>query len=396
MNIGIIGCGYVGMTNATVLAHKERILVWDKDKNILDDIINSKAPFYDKDIDRIIKEKKLSFSVCDNERELIELSDIILIALPTDYIEKNHSFDTSSIEKVVEIVKNIDQTNQKIILIRSTLPVGFSEKLKNKYNYNKIIYMPEFLREGMAFKDEIYSDRLVIGGEFDYASIIAEMYVSAIETAEGRIPQIQVTTTSEAESIKLFSNAYLAMRIAFFNELDTFAEKNGLDTATIIQGVCSDSRIGNNYNTPSFGYGGYCLPKDTLQLSECLQSDNLLIRSITESNRTRIKYIANNIVKHNGNIGIYRLLSKRGIAKIRNSVMLDIIDLVKKSKEKIYVYEPLINDSIVDERVEVVYSLEELNRVSDIIVANRMTPELVPYKNKVYTRDTFELEKYDD
>lgn len=387
MNIGVIGCGYVGLSNAAVLSYKENVYLWDINQEKLEQIENGTAPFKDMKLDTILKERQEHLHICHSEQEVIERSDLIIVALPTDYDAAMGGLNTIILEKVINSVKQMERAKVCQILIRSTVPIGFTDRMKITYDCESIYFMPEFLREGNAFLDEMCPERIIIGGEPLGANAIVGLFLSAIELYGVDAPSVLYVVAAEAEAIKLFSNAYLAMRVSFFNELDTFAEKNSMDASAIINGICGDSRIGSLYNCPSFGYGGYCLPKDTMQLSNALMPDNILIESVIKANEQRKAYIVNRISRLDGVIGIYRLQAKRDSDNIRDSVALEIAECLVKNGRSIYVYEPFVNGCNLDKCLHFVETVEELNDKCDWIIANRITSELAPYTGKVYTRD---------
>ena len=384
MNVGVIGCGFVGLSNAAILAHNEKVFIFDIDQKKMDKIERKEVPFDDLELSSLLSNNHIFLKRCHSEKELICCTELIIIALPTDYDVQNSKLDTSIIEET--IARILEDNRKTIIIIRSTVPVGFTEKMKHKFDYNDIFFMPEFLREGRAYSDSLNPERIVIGGDIK-SSKIAKLFLEAMKKGGGGQVKVQYTTTTEAETIKLFSNAFLAMRVSFFNELDIFAEKKGMDCSKLIQGICSDSRIGNYYNCPSFGYGGYCLPKDTAQISNSLKPDNILLNAVIKSNESRIAYIADKINHMEGCVGIYRLQAKKGTNSIRNSVMLDIIKILSDQGRTIYVYEPVIQVKSWINNMVFVNSLRELDQKCDVIIANRKDPELEPYKNKIYTRD---------
>lgn len=387
MEIGVIGCGYVGLSNAAVLSYKANVYLWDINQEKLEQIKNGKAPFKDTKLDAILKERQNKLYICHSEQEVIECSDLIIVALPTDYDAVLGDLNTKILEKVIQSIQTMKLAKTCQILIRSTVPIGFTDRMKMTYGRESICFMPEFLREGNAFLDEMCPERIVIGGDSSDAIAIVGLFLSAMELYGGDAPPVLYVAATEAEAIKLFSNAYLAMRVSFFNELDTFAEKNSIDASTIINGICGDSRIGSLYNCPSFGYGGYCLPKDTMQLSNTLMPDNILIESVIKANEHRKAYIVNRISRLDGIIGIYRLQAKRDSDNIRDSAVLEIAECLVKNGRCVYVYEPLVNGYNLDKCLHFVETLEELNDKCDWIIANRITSELAPYTGKVYTRD---------
>lgn len=384
MNIGVIGCGFVGLSNAAILAQNEKVFIFDIDQKKMDKIENNEVPFDDFQLSMLLSNNRILLKRCRSEKELIHSAEIIIIALPTDYDSQKNKLNTTMIEKTIAAI--LENNRRTLIIIRSTVPIGFTENMKKKFAYNDIFFMPEFLREGSAYSDSLNPDRIVIGGGVKSLQI-AELFLDAMQKGGGNQVEVQYTTTTEAETIKLFSNAYLAMRVSFFNELDIFAEKKGMDCSKLIKGICSDSRIGDYYNSPSFGYGGYCLPKDTEQLSNSLKPDNILLNAVIKSNERRKAYVVDKIMHMKGCVGIYRLQAKRGTNSIRYSVMLDIIKTVSDQGRKIYVYEPMILEKSWIKNMVLVNSLKELDQKCNVIISNQNTLELEPYKSKVYTRD---------
>ena len=387
MRIGVIGCGFVGLSNAALLAFKEKVYLWDTDYDRLRMIGEYKVPFNDSGIEEVFLQRKVIFNICNSLDEIIAASELVILALPTDYDVKKNMLNTEGLELTIAQILAKNSTMQ--IIIKSTIPVGFVDRIRRQYNAENIFFIPEFLREGVAYRDVLYPDRVIIGGEADGAEIVSEIYRSAIEMAGGKMPDPVYVSAAEAEAIKLFSNTYLAMRIAFFNELDIFAEKHGLNTANIIEGICGDPRIGNYYNNPSFGYAGYCLPKDTKQTAELMGDDGVLIGTIEISNTSRKKYILRQIEKSGEPIGIYLLSDKSGQDRTRNSVMIELIEKLTESGHEVYLYDPYNDADVTNNRIKTVESLHELDQACSVILANRLTEELRPYVSKVYSRDAF-------
>ena len=389
MKITVIGCGYVGLSWAVYFSKNNYVKVWDINSEKIKKIENRVCPFLDKDLSNALQDKSINLNTIKHQDEIYFDTDVYIVAVPTDFDEELGELNTSIVDNIVSnlVAKTKDF---KGIVIKSTLPVGFTKKLREKCNCEKIYYMPEFLREGRAYYDCCNPSRIIVGGatanEFSY---IAEHFNTS------NVDVIYMNL-SEAEAVKLFSNAYLAMRVAFFNEVDSFAENKELNSKNIIQGICSDERIGNHYNNPSFGYGGYCLPKDTKQLLKSLMNkDDCLIRAIIEENVERKQHCVDKI-KNTGieRIGVFRLVTKIGSDNVRNSSMIDlIIELLKQTNASFTIYEPLVQETQLfksyGDRVKYVSTLEKLDDQSDIILANRRDKELLPFERKVYTRDIF-------
>lgn len=391
--IVVVGMGYVGLANAVLLARNNKVFALEIDSRKIGLINKRVSPFADKEIEESFKKEKLDLTCSSIEKapEYFKMADFILICTPTNFDEKNNCFDTSSVENVLELIH--ETGTQATIIIKSTIPVGFTQKAVEKYQNGNILFSPEFLREGKALYDNFYPSRIVVGYSKAYPEkkARAEEFAALIK-ANALIKDIDIlfVNLNEAESIKLFSNSYLALRVAYFNELDSFALTHNLDASQIIKGVSLDPRIGNYYNNPSFGYGGYCLPKDTKQLlfnfSETPQN---LISSIVESNATRKEFIVQEILKRKPEtVGIYRLTMKTDSDNFRQSSILDIIDLLSKKKIKIIIYEPEINSETFN-GFTVYHQLNQFFNECDLIVANRFSDELEKVKNKVFTRDLY-------
>jgi len=390
MKISVIGLGYVGLSNAIILAQKNTVYAHD----ILEEKINllerGISPLPEPKMEEMLNQVSENFIPTNDKTEAISNADFIIIATPTDYDPITNYFDTSSIEAVLNEIQEINK--EAIVVIKSTIPLGYTDNL-NKIFLNEIIFSPEFLREGMAMKDNLFPSRIIVGGENHSATTFAK---TMSEASHQKDTPVLITQATEAEAIKLFANSYLAMRVAFFNELDMYAEVNSLSAGNIIQGVGLDPRIGDHYNNPSFGYGGYCLPKDTKQLrANYSEIPNKLISAIVDSNKNRKDFIAETIVNMKPkNLGVFRLAMKAGSDNFRSSSIIGVLKRLKNSGVNIFVYEPLLsaNDE-EDFGFEVIESLDFLKESCDLIIANRMTPELDDIKEKVYTRDLFGVDE---
>ena len=384
--IAIVGAGYVGMSLSLLLAQKNQIYVHDIDKEKVQTINSGKPTILDKDMDDFLKDENLSIKATTNKEEAYKDAEFIIIATPTDFDEKTHTFDTSLVESVIEDILVIN--TKCLIVIKSTIPVGHTDFLREKYSNNKIIFSPEFSREGNALMDNLYPSRIIIGGDCDRSRSFAKLL---LEGAKTKNIQPVFVTSSDAEAIKLFSNTFLAMRIAFFNELDSFAMANNLNVANIIDGVSSDPRIGRGYNNPSFGYGGYCLPKDTKQLlANYKKVPQALIQAIITSNSSRKDFISEQIALNDlKTIGFYRLVMKANSDNFRTSAVIGIMERLKKKGMEIIIYEPLIQDENLFNDFELCTDLEEFKARSDLIVTNRKSNELDDVESKLFTRDIF-------
>lgn len=388
MNITIAGLGYVGTSIGILLSKKHRVIFYDIDSKKLDLINKNKSPIDDPDISKILKDKKLKFLATTSPKEAFKNSDFIVICTPTNYDPKTNQFDTSSIEQVLKkiIENNVDSAS---IIIRSTVPVGYTKEIRKIFSYKKIYFSPEFLREGSALKDNLYPSRVIIGSKDSSAKKFAELLIDTAELSRNEIPLLFMNS-NEAEAVKLFANTYLAMRIAYFNELDSYCAVKKIDTSSVINGIGYDKRIGNYYNNPSFGYGGYCLPKDTQQLRKNFEDvPNIMIKAIVDSNSIRKDFIANLILKLKPKtVGIYRLVMKKGSDNFRDSAVQGIIRRIKAKGVETILYEPLIKEKTFN-KSEVVRDLAKFKKKSSLIVANRLNIELDDVKEKVFTRDLF-------
>lgn len=385
MNIVVVGTGYVGLSNAVLLAQHNHVTACDIIQEKVDLINNRKSPIVDKELEEYLANEELDLTATTNAAGAYRDADYIIIATPTNYDEEKNYFDTSSVESVIQAVK--ESGTDGVMVVKSTIPVGFIADMKVKYGVDNIMFSPEFLREGRALYDNLYPSRIVVGEQSERAHVFAGLLMQGAKKKD--IP-VLYTDSTEAEAIKLFANTYLAMRVAYFNELDTYASAKGLNTKQIIDGISLDPRIGTHYNNPSFGYGGYCLPKDTKQLRANYEGiPNKLIGAIVESNYTRMDYIANEIMSKNPKtVGVYRLVMKTGSDNFRQSAIFGIIDRLHKSGVDIVVYEPTIKtNEYMGMRVEKDFAA--FSDMSDVIVANRMNEELAEVENKVYTRDIF-------
>ena len=385
MKIAVAGTGYVGLSLATLLSQNNEVIALDVIPEKVEKINNRISPIKDKEIEDFFKTKDLNLKATLDYKEAFEGAKFIIISTPTNYDDEKNHFDTSSVEDIIQkvISMNINTT----MVVKSTIPVGFIKAIKQKYNIDNIMFSPEFLREGKALYDNLYPSRIIVGEKSERAQEFANLLKSASLKDD---VEVKFMDSTEAEAVKLFANTYLALRVAYFNELDTYAEIKGLNTKDIIEGVCLDPRIGSHYNNPSFGYGGYCLPKDTKQL--LANYDNVpqnLIRAIVRSNRTRKKHITEMIMRKNPEtVGVYRLTMKSGSDNFRASAIQEIIDRLKLEGVDVIIYEPTLKAKQFND-CKVINNLEEFSDKSDVILANRIEEELKAVKDKVYTRDLY-------
>jgi len=391
MKITVAGTGYVGLSNAILLAQHNDVFAVDLVQAKVDLINNKKSPIIDKEIEEYLATKKLSLTATTDAQKAYEKADFIIISTPTNYDPHKNYFDTSSVEAVLSLVEKFNR--DAVIIIKSTIPVGYTEEISKRYQDLNILFAPEFLREGHALYDNLYPNRIVVGFPRNNERLEKAAHTFAELLIQGAIKKdvpTLFTHPTEAEAIKLFANTYLALRVSYFNELDTYAEMHGLDTKQIIQGVSLDPRIGDGYNNPSFGYGGYCLPKDTKQLlANYANIPQNLMSAIVESNRTRKEYIARHVLeKKPETVGIYRLTMKANSDNFRQSSIQDVMKILRGEGVKVIIYEPTLSTKEF-ERYEVCNNLAEFKKQSDLILANRISDELQDCKEKIYTRDLF-------
>lgn len=385
MKVAVVGLGYVGMSSAVLLAQHQEVVAVDVTQSRVDAVNNQEPPIADADIEEYLTTRDLNLTATTDASQAYIGAEFVIIATPTNYDEVTGSFDTSSVDSVIKAVMAVNP--QAMIVIKSTIPVGYTEQARTIHNNQNIIFSPEFLREGKALHDNLYPSRIIVGGDGEEAHMFAELL------SQGAVKEdidILFMSSTEAEAVKLFANTYLAMRVAFFNELDTYAEIKNLNSANIIKGISLDPRIGDYYNNPSFGYGGYCLPKDTKQLlANYADVPNDIITAIVDANTTRMDHIADTILKRQPKtVGVYRLTMKSGSDNFRQSSIQGVISRLRDAGVEVIIYEPALEGEVF-ENMPVVQDLEVFKRQSDVIIANRLSDELSDVLGKLYSRDIF-------